>query len=296
MLKNIKNFISKYYNSINKEKIVYSIVNIVFAIIIFLIFYTIARISFNKIKKVNINKIIKEKKDTDDLKIPTPNPEDSKIFSQLHRKFLAELIFYILILIGIIFSLNKVGVNMSTFMVILGTIGFGIAFGLQNFVGEIVSGIAILVLGYFNLGDIIKIKETIGYVKNFNLTNTTIINNFGEIIIIPNSLITSDLFINITKNKKIFVLIPAKISNTNKINYPELLEKLAEKVKSSKFVIDKNEVKAIIRDMADEAGTTLAVKAKVESVNYFKCMGNIRLIMRQTFEDEGIILLDWSYS
>lgn len=296
MLKNIKNFISKYYNSINKEKIVYSIVNIVFAIIIFLIFYTIARISFNKIKKVNINKIIKEKKDTDDLKIPTPNPEDSKIFSQLHRKFLAELIFYILILIGIIFSLNKVGVNMSTFMVILGTIGFGIAFGLQNFVGEIVSGIAILVLGYFNLGDIIKIKETIGYVKNFNLTNTTIITNFGEIIIIPNSLITSDLFMNITKNKKIFVLIPAKISNTNKINYPELLEKLAEKVKSSKFVIDKNEVKAIIRDMADEAGTTLAVKAKVESVNYFKCMGNIRLIMRQTFEDEGIILLDWSYS
>ena len=296
MLKNITNFISKYYKSINKEKIVYSVVNIVFAIIIFLIFYTIAKICFNKIKKVNINKIIKEKKDTDDLKIPTPNPEDSKIFSQLHRKFLAELIFYILILIGVIFSLNKVGINMNTFMVILGTIGFGIAFGLQDFVGEIVSGIAILVLGYFNLGDIIKIKEKIGYVKNFNLTNTTIINNLGEIIIVPNSLITSDLFMNITKNKKIFVLIPAKISNTNKTNYPELLEKLAEKVKSSKFVIDKNEVVAIILDMADEAGTTLAIKAKIESVNYFKCLSNIRLIMRQTFEDEGIILLDWSYS
>jgi small-conductance mechanosensitive channel len=296
MLKNIKDFISKYYKSINKEKIVYSIVNIVFAIIIFLIFYTIAKISFNKIKKVDINKIIKDKKDTDELKIPKPNPDDSKIFSQLHKKFFADIIFYILILIGIIFSLNKVGVNMNTFMVILGTIGFGIAFGLQNFVGEVVSGIAILVLNYFNLGDIIKVKDTIGYVKKFNLTNTTIITNFGEIIIVPNSLITSDLFMNITKNKTIFVLIPAKISNTNKINYPELLEKLAEKVKSSKFVIDKNEVVAIIRDMADEAGTTLAVKAKIESVNYFKCMGNIRLIMRQTFEDEDIILLDWSYS
>jgi len=295
MLKNIKNFISKYYNSINKEKIVYSIVNIVFAIIIFLIFYTIARVTFNKIKKVNINKIIKEK-DTDDLKIPTPNPEDSKVFSQLHRKFLADLVFYLLILIGVIFSLNKVGVNMNTFMVILGTIGFGIAFGLQNFVGEIISGIAILVLNYFNLGDIIKIKDTIGYVKKFNLTNTTIITNFGEIIIVPNSLITSDLFMNITKNKTIFVLIPAKISNTNKTNYPELLEKLAEKVKSSKFVIDKNEVVAIITDMADEAGTTISIKAKIESANYFKCLGNIRLIMRQTFEDEDIILLDWSYS
>jgi small-conductance mechanosensitive channel len=296
MLKNITNFISKYYNSINKEKIVYSIVNIVFAIIIFLIFYTIAKIIFNKIKKVNINKIIKEKKDTDDLKIPIPNPEDSKIFSQLHKKFFAELIFYILILIGVIFSLNRVGINMNTFMVILGTIGFGIAFGLQDFVEEIVSGIAILVLGYFNLGDIIKIKEKIGYVKNFNLTNTTIITNFGEIIIVPNSLITSDLFMNITKNKTIFVFIPAKISNTNKTNYPELLEKLTEKVKLSKFVIDKNEVFATVNDMADEAGTTLAIKAKIESMNYFKALNNIRLIMRQTFEDEGIILLDWSYS
>ncbi len=289
-------FISRFYKSINKEKIVYSIVNIVFAIIIFFIFYTIAKISFNKIKKVDVKKILNEKKENDDLKIPKPNPEDSKAFSQLHRKFFAELIFYILILIGIIFSLNKVGVNMNTFMVILGTIGFAIAFGLQNFIQEIVSGIAILILRYFNLGDIIKVKDTIGYVKKFNLTNTTIITNFGEIIIVPNSLITSDLFINITKNKIIFVMIPAKLSNTNKTNYPELLEKLAEKVKLSKFVIDKNEVVATIKDMADEAGTTVGVKAKIESINYFKAQANIRLIMRQTFEDEEIVLLDWSYS
>jgi small-conductance mechanosensitive channel len=296
MLKNIMDFISRFYKSINKEKIVYSIVNIVFAIIIFFIFYTIAKISFNKIKKVDVKKILNEKKENDDLKIPKPNPEDSKAFSQLHRKFFAELIFYILILIGIIFSLNKVGVNMNTFMVILGTIGFAIAFGLQNFIQEIVSGIAILILRYFNLGDIIKVKDTIGYVKKFNLTNTTIITNFGEIIIVPNSLITSDLFINITKNKIIFVMIPAKLSNTNKTNYPELLEKLAEKVKLSKFVIDKNEVVATIKDMADEAGTTVGVKAKIESINYFKAQANIRLIMRQTFEDEEIVLLDWSYS
>jgi small conductance mechanosensitive channel len=296
MLKNITDFISKYYKSINKEKIVHTIVNIVFAIIIFVIFYTIAKISFNKIKKVDVNKIIKDKKDTDELKIPKPNPDDSKIFSQLHKKFFADIIFYIFILIGIIFSLNKVGVNMNTFIVILGTIGFGIAFGLQNFVGEIISGMAILVLKYFNLGDLIKIKDTIGYVKNFNLTNTTIITNLGEIVIVPNSLITSDLFINITKNKTIFVVVPAKISNTNKINYPEVLKKLADKVKLSKFIIDKNEVIATVKDMADDAGTTLAVKAKVESVNYFKAMGNIRLIMRQAFEDEEILLLDWSYS
>jgi len=296
MIKNIKNFFSKYYNSVNKEKIVHTIVNIVFAIIIFIIFYTIAKVIFNKIKNANLKKITKEKNETTNIEIPKPNPTDSKNLSQLHKKFIAEIVFYLLIFIGIIFSLNIVGINMNSLLVILGTIGFAIAFGLQKFVEEIISGISILVLNYFNFGDIIKIKDTIGYVKNFNLTNTTIITNFGEIIIVPNSLVTSDLFTNITKFKEIFVLIPAKLSNTNKINYPKLLEKLKEKVNQSKFIIDKNSTVAIIRDMADDAGTTVAIKAKVESVNYFASQANIRLIMRQTFEDENIVLLDWSYS
>ena len=64
----------------------------------------------------------------------------------------------------------------------------------------------------------------------------------------------------------------------------------------SVFIVDKNSTSAIILDMADDAGTTVAVRAKVESVNYFVAQGNIRLIMRQTFEDENVILLDWSYS
>ena len=39
-----------------------------------------------------------------------------------------------------------------------------------------------------------------------------------------------------------------------------------------------------------EAGTTIAVKAKIESANYFKAMNDIRLIVRQTLEDEDIKL------
>jgi small-conductance mechanosensitive channel len=289
-------FISKYYNSINKEKIISNIINILFSIIIFILFYTIAKITVNKIEKININK--KDKKDNDDLIIPKPNPDDNKIFSQLHRKFLAQIIFYVLLFIGVIFALGKIGVNISSLLVILGTIGVGLAFGFQNIVKEIISGICILVLNYFNLGDLVKVNENIGFVQNFNLINTTIITNFGEIIIIPNSLIYSESFKNITKNKKIFVLIPVALSNNQKINYPEVLNMLKEKVKLSKYVIDKNEVFAVVSDMArvivtGEAGTTISVKAKIESVNYFKGLNDIKLIIRQTLEDEDIKLFDY---
>jgi small conductance mechanosensitive channel len=292
----IINFISKYYNSINKEKIVHSAVNFLFSIIIFILFYTIAKISVNKIEKININK--KDKKDNDDLIIPKPNSEDNKIFSELHRKFFAEFIYYILIFIGIIFALTKIGINISSLLVILGSISVGLALGFQNFVKEIISGIVILVLNYFNLGDLIKVNDNIGYVQNFNLSNTTIISYFGETIIIPNSLISSDSLTNITKNKKIFVSINVALSNNQKLNYAELLNMISEKVKLSKFVIDKNEVVTTVLDMArviktGEAGTTIAIRAKIESENYFKAMNNIRLIIRQTLEDEDIKLFDY---
>jgi len=287
-------FISKYLQYINKEKIVNFSVNIVFAIIIFLFFYTIAKISFNKIKKINLNRKPTEDRELNNLEIPRPNQEDNRNFSQLHRKFLAQFVFYILILIGVIFAFTKIGLNINTFLVILGTIGFGLAFGLQNLIQQIISGITILLFQYFNLGDLIEINANIGYVKKFNLLNTTIITSSGEIIIIPNNLITTESLINYTKNDKIYVLVKVSISSNNRINFPELLQKLREQVKLSNFIIDKNEVSSLILDISG-VGTTIAVRAKIESSNFFSAQSNIRLIIRQTLEDEDVKLLDNYY-
>ena len=155
--------------------------------IIFLIFYTIAKIVFNKIKNANVKKILKEKDQTTKIEIPKPNQEDSKKFSQLHRNFIAQIVFYLIIFIGIIFSLNRVGINMGSFLVILGTVGLALAFGLQKFIEKAISGIAILTHNYFSLGDLIKVKDTLGWVKNFKLTYTTVMTILGVIIIIPNN-------------------------------------------------------------------------------------------------------------
>jgi len=297
-MSNVYNFFSKYYKSFNKEKIIHNIVNLIFAILIFIIFYTIAKICFNKIKNIDPKKI---SKDENNLKIPKPNQKDSKVFSELHRKFLAEISFYIIIFIGIIFAISILNVNINSFLILLGTIGVGIAFGFNKYVNEVISGIGILVLNYFNLGDLIQVNNNIGYVQKFNLLNTSLMTFYGESIIIPNSLISSDSLTNLTKNKVMFVLIPAVLSNTQKIDYPKLLKIVAEKVKLSKYVIDKNEVVAIVRDMArviesGEGGTTIAVKAKIESKNYFNGMNDIKLILRQTLEDENIRLFDWHCS
>jgi small conductance mechanosensitive channel len=293
-LSNIWNYISKYFNSENKERLVYFVVNVFFAVIIFLIFFTIAKIALNKIQYVKSDKEPTEKRELRNLEIPSPSQGDNRNFSQLYRNFIANFVFYVIILIGLIFAFTKMGFNISTFLVILGSIGIAIAFGFQNLIQQIISGIIILLFQYFNLGDLVKIKSDIGYVQDFNLVNTTIITNQGEVIVIPNNTITVDSFVNYTKNDEIYIKIDVSLSSNNRINYPELLQGLVEQVRQSTYALNKREVYAVVSDMSG-VGTKITIKVKIASVDFFDASNDIRLIIRQTLEEENVKLLDNYY-
>jgi len=293
-LSNFTTYISKYVNSDMKEKIVSIIVNLFFAVIIFLIFFTIGKIALNKIKYVKDNKPPSKNRKLIDLEIPIPRQDDNNNFSQLYRNFIANFVFYVLILIGLIFAFTKMGFNISTFLVILGSVGIAIAFGFQNLIQEIISGILILIFRYFNLGDLVKVKGDIGYILDFNLINTTIMTNSGEVIIIPNNTITTDAFTNYTKNDEIFLIIDVSLSTNNRINYPELFQELTLQVRKSNYVIDKKKIYVFVLDMSG-AGTKIGIKVKIASATFFNARSDVRLIVRQTLEEQNIKLLDNYY-
>ena len=293
-LSDVWKYLSNFFNSENKERLVYFVVNLFFAVIIFLIFFTIGKIALNKIQYVKSDKKQIEKRELRNLEIPSPSQGDNRNFSQLYRNFIANFVFYIIILIGLIFAFTKMGFNISTFLVILGSIGISIAIGFQNLIQQIISGIIILLFQYFNLGDLVKVKSDMGYIQDFNLVNTTIITNKGEVIVIPNNLITVDSFMNYTKNDEIYITLEASLSSNNRINYPELLQLLAKKVRESTYILDKNQVYAVILDMSG-VGTKIGVKVKISSADFFKASSAIRLIIRQTLEEDNVKLLDNYY-
>lgn len=293
-LSDVWKYLSSFFNSENKERLVYFVVNVFFAVIIFLIFYTIAKIVLNKIQYVKSDKEPTEKRELKNLEIPIPSQGDNRKFSQLYRNFIANFVFYVIILIGLIFAFTKMGFNISSFLVILGSIGIAIAFGFQNLIQQIISGIIILLFQYFNLGDLVKVKTDIGYVQDFNLINTTIITKEGEVIIIPNNSITIDSFMNYTKNDQIYLTIDVSLSSNNRINYPELLERLVEQVRQSTYTLNKKQVYAVVSDMSG-VGTKISVVVKIASAYLFDASNDISLIIRQTLEEENVKLLDNYY-
>jgi small conductance mechanosensitive channel len=94
----------------------------------------------------------------------------------------------------IISVIGMVGIEVTSFIAILGTAGLAIGLALQGTLQNFAGGVVILILRPFRVGDVIDVKGYLGTVKEIQIFYT-IINTFDKkVVYIPNgSLANSDL-------------------------------------------------------------------------------------------------------
>jgi small conductance mechanosensitive channel len=115
---------------------------------------------------------------------------------------IANLIYYLIVAFGFIFAITNLGVQTTSILTILGTLGLAIGLSLQGTLSNVASGIYLSLMNIFNINDNINIhtltatKGVSGQVIDFNLFNTTITNGDGSITTIPNSQIQNNILTN----------------------------------------------------------------------------------------------------
>jgi len=100
---------------------------------------------------------------------------------------LATVIFIIL---GIIWTLNAFNLSANSILAGGAILGLAISFGSQSLVKDLVNGSLILLEDQFAVGDVVELDSDAGVVENVNLRITQIRNTQGELITIPNSVIS----------------------------------------------------------------------------------------------------------
>lgn len=98
-------------------------------------------------------------------------------------------------IIGICIMLSTCfNVDVSAMIAALGVGGIAISLGFQNTLSNLIAGLQISLMRIVKPGDIINVASDTGVVKDVNWWNTTIIDESGNTILIPNSkLVTSSL-------------------------------------------------------------------------------------------------------
>lgn len=112
------------------------------------------------------------------------------------RYTIGRLVNYTILMIGILLSLQLVGINLTSLAVVFTALSVGIGFGLQYIAADIASGFILLFERPIRVGDRITIGDDEGDVHSINLRTTTVYTNNRIAIIVPNSKLVSQRVVN----------------------------------------------------------------------------------------------------
>jgi potassium efflux system protein len=118
------------------------------------------------------------------------------------RASLSILLSYAIGGLGFLIVLQTIGLDFSSISVIIGGLGVGIGFGLQDITSNFISGITILIERKLNVGDFVEFEDIQGRIQEISLRTTTIKTSIGENVIIPNGALLQNKLTNRTTDKE----------------------------------------------------------------------------------------------
>jgi potassium efflux system protein len=138
---------------------------------------------------------------------------------------LLRLVHYVIVALGVLYAM-KIGfsIDLTSVAVILGFLSVGIGFGLQYLAADIASGLILLFERPVRVGDRLRLEDGIeGRVEKISMRSTVIVTNENLAVIMPNSKLIQNKFVNYSyPSKNVRLNIPIGVA------YGSDLDKVSE--------------------------------------------------------------------
>jgi len=116
--------------------------------------------------------------------------------------FLKNMLFSLAMAFVIIAALNRLGVETTSLITVVGAAGLAVGLALQGSLGNFAGGVILILLKPFKVGDFVQAGGTQGTVEEILIFNTVISTPDNRREIVPNMKITSDTITNFTAIEK----------------------------------------------------------------------------------------------
>lgn len=136
------------------------------------------------------------------------------------RKVAGNMIRALLLLMGLLFVLSAVGIDLTALSVMGGALGVGIGFGLQKLAANYVSGFVILLERSLRIGDTVKVDGFEGTVTDIKTRYTLIRAVNGRESVVPNEMIITQRIENFSlADKKVVVVLPVSVGYDSDVDH-----------------------------------------------------------------------------
>jgi small conductance mechanosensitive channel len=200
-------------------------------------------------------------------------------------EFSESIIYFSLLLMVIIASLNQLGVNTSSFVAVFGAATLAVGLALQGSFSNIGAAVLIILFRPFKVGDVIEAAGVMGEVTDINLFSTIITPVDKRMVIVPNSSIIGGNITNFSNRDT------RRVDHVFGIGYDDDLKlakmTLLEIVHGDKRILQEPAPFVAVSELADSS-VNFVVRAWTSTDDYWDVYFDMLEDVKLTFDQKGI--------
>lgn len=201
------------------------------------------------------------------------------------KPFLKGIIGALLKIMLIISVLGMLGIEMTSFIAILGAAGLAIGLALSGTLQNFAGGVMLLTFKPFKVGDVIDAQGYLGTVSEIQIFNTILKTPDNKTIIIPNGGLSTSAMTNYSTEQERRVDWTIGIGYGDDTNKAQgVIEKLCD---DDSRILKDPEVFIAVSELADSS-VNFTVRAWVKAENYWGVFFDMNNNVYKVFEKEGL--------
>ncbi len=208
-----------------------------------------------------------------------------KVFDDTVRPFLNSAIGFLLKGLLIVIAAKIIGFDLAGLLGIFAAMAFAIGMALQGSLGNFASGILILVLKPYRVGDWIQLDDKFGKVEVIGLFNTIIETPGSKTLIIPNSKITDGVVTNYSKKELVRLEIGVTMPYSE--SFPKV-KKIIEQALQNVENIVSEPVPEIGIENFDSHSIDVTVRPYTQPENFWQVTFDTHQAIKKAFSENNV--------
>ena len=205
--------------------------------------------------------------------------------SRLLQAFLVAVIYWLVFAIGLMVVLSALGVDITPVFALIGGASFILAFAFQDTLGNLASGLMIMINRPFDEGDFVDVGGVSGTVKAVSIVATTVVTPDNQVIVLPNKNVWGNVIKNSTASATRRVDLTFGIGYEDSI--PKAIEVISGLVRAHPAVMAEPEPVIRVNELAGSS-VNIICRPWVNAADYWAVYWDLTQQVKEAFDREGI--------
>jgi len=201
--------------------------------------------------------------------------------------FLVNMTYALLMTMVVISAIQRLGVEATSFIAVLGAVGLAVGFALQGSLSNFAAGVMLILFHPFKAGDFVEAGGVSGVVEEIQIFATQMRTPDNKRVIVPNSSISGGTITNYSANDTRRVDLVFGISYGDDIAKAKGL--IDQIISEEKRILEDPEPTIAVSELADSS-VNIVVRPWVKTADYWDVYFHLTETIKLRFDAEGITI------